>query len=122
MRRVDMTTALAWQAIFGALCLGAGWLAASAPAIAQQTAPPDWPTEKCNRYKAAYELILKRQGKAGLGPEFLASHDAFLASNCQARAEVCARSPEEIDLANKLTLMAMNRGMSGTFLPFYCRS
>ena len=74
MRRVDMTTALAWQAIFGALCLGAGWLAASAPAIAQQPAPPDWPTEKCNRYKAAYELILKRQGKAGL----VASADGYM--------------------------------------------
>ncbi|WP_449255395.1 hypothetical protein [Bosea sp. (in: a-proteobacteria)] len=94
---------------------------ASLPAAARQDAAPDWPTEKCNRYKAAYERLLSRQGKAGLGPEFLASHDAFLAANCQSRAEVCARSPEEIALADKLTLMAMNRGMSGTFLPFDCR-
>lgn len=91
-------------------------------ATAQQSPATDWPTEKCNRYKKAYEQILNRQGKEGLSPEFLASHDAFLASNCQARAEVCARSKQELDIANKLVLMAMNSGMSGTFLPFYCRS
>lgn len=91
-------------------------------AVAQQGPAPDWPTEKCNRYKKAYEQALNRQGKQGLGPEFLASHDAFLAANCQSRAEVCARSKQELDLANKLVLMAMNSGMSGTFLPFYCRS
>lgn len=89
---------------------------------AQQPPAPDWPTEKCNRYKKAYEQALNRQGKKGIGPDFLASHDAFLASNCQARAEVCARSQEELDLANRLVLMAMNSGMSGTFLPFNCRS
>ena len=97
------------------------WAIAIAPALAQQGDPPDWPTEKCNRYKAAYALLLNRQGKTGLSPKFLASHDAFLAADCQARAEVCARSPEEIALADKLTLMAMNRGISGTFLPFDCR-
>jgi len=93
----------------------------SAVAIAQQGSASDWPTEKCNRYKKAYEQSLNRQGKQGLSPDFLASHEAFLASNCQARAEVCARSKEELDLANKLVLMAMNSGMSGTFLPFNCR-
>ena len=91
-------------------------------ATAQQGPAPDWPTEKCNRYKKAYEQALNRQGKQGLSPGFLASHDAFLASNCQARADVCARSKEELDLANRLVLMAMNSGMSGTFLPFNCRS
>lgn len=117
-----MTTTIARWARRDAILVCLASIAASAPALAQQPASPDWPTEKCNRYRAAYELILNRQGKTGLSPEFLASHDASLAANCQSRAEVCARSPEEIALANKLTLMAMNRGMSGTFLPFYCRS
>lgn len=94
----------------------------STTAFAQQSGGTDWPTEKCNRYKKAYEQALNRQGKKGIGPDFLASHDAFLAANCQARAEVCARSREELDLANRLVLMAMNSGMSGTFLPFNCRS
>ena len=81
-----------------------------------------WPTEKCNRYRKAYDQSVARLGKKGLGAEFLASHDAFLASNCQARAEVCARSKEELDLANRLVVLAMNSGMSSTFLPFNCRS
>lgn len=106
---------------------GAGLLAAmvtlgSAAAFAQQGGGTDWPTEKCNRYKKAYDQSIARLGKRGLGPEFLASHDAFLASNCQARAEVCARSKEELDLANRLVVMAMNSGMASTFLPFNCRS
>ena len=91
-------------------------------AAAQQSGSTDWPTEKCNRYKKAYDQSIARLGKKGLGAEFLASHDAFLASNCQARAEVCARSKEELDLANRLVVMAMNSGMSSTFLPFNCRS
>lgn len=91
-------------------------------AFAQQNGGTDWPTEKCNRYKKAYDQSIARLGKNGLGAEFLASHDAFLASNCQARAEVCARSKEELELANRLVLLAMNSGMSGTFLPFTCRS
>lgn len=93
-------------------------------AFAQQSgsAGTDWPTEKCNRYRKAYDQSIARLGKKGLGPDFLASHDAFLAANCQARAEVCARSKEELELANRLVLMAMNSGMSSTFLPFNCRS
>lgn len=94
----------------------------SALALAQQSGGTDWPTEKCNRYRKAYDQSIAYLGKKGLSADFLASHDAFLASNCQARAEVCARSKEELELANRLVLMAMNSGMSGTFLPFTCRS
>ncbi len=94
---------------------------AAAFAFAQQGNVTDWPTEKCNRYKKAYDQSIAYLGKKGLSAEFLASHDAFLAANCQARAEVCARSKEELELANRLVLMAMNSGMSGTFLPFTCR-
>ncbi|MGX5736930.1 hypothetical protein [Bosea thiooxidans] len=107
------------------LALALAFFAAVATAQAQSPAKPqggrDWPTEKCERYKAAFTQAVARQGKQGLGPEFLASHDAFLASNCQARADVCARSKEELALANTLVVMAMNQGMASTFLPFYCR-
>lgn len=101
--------------------LGALAVIGSATAFAQQGSTTDWPTEKCNRYRKAYDQSVARLGKKGLGAEFLASHDAFLASNCQARAEVCARSKEELDLANRLVVLAMNNGMSSTFLPFNCR-
>ena len=111
------------QAGFGRMGLLAIMLSFGSPiAFAQQNGGTDWPTEKCNRYKKAYDQSIARLGKNGLSAEFLASHDAFLASNCQARAEVCARSKEELELANRLVLLAMNSGMSGTFLPFTCRS
>ena len=65
--------------------------------------------------------MLARRGRAGLSEGFLSAHDAFLASGCTARADVCPRSPEELDLANVLTLAAMNAGAASTFLPFACR-
>lgn len=97
------------------------------PAAEAQTSEPsrakrDWPTEKCERYKAAFAEALARQGKQGLGQEFLTRHDAFIASNCTAQPDVCARSREELALANTLVVLAMNRGMSSTFVPFYCRN
>ncbi|CAH1678197.1 exported hypothetical protein [Hyphomicrobiales bacterium] len=122
MTGLNLTAAQARRPLLRAATVLAFALLGNGFATAQQGPAPDWPTEKCNRYKKAYEQALNRQGKQGLSPEFLASHDAFLAANCQARAEVCARSKQELDLANTLVLMAMNSGMSGTFLPFYCRS
>ena len=111
--RIDGAGLLAVMIIFGSMA-----------AFAQQggSADTDWPTEKCNRYRKAYDQSIARLGKEGLGLDFLASHDAFLASNCQARADVCARSKEELELANRLVVMAMNAGMASTFLPFNCRS
>lgn len=94
---------------------------AGAQTQAKPQAGRDWPTEKCERYKAAFSQALARQGRQGLGPEFLARHDAFIASNCTAQADVCARSKEELELANTLVILSMNRGMASTFLPFYCR-
>lgn len=93
------------------------------PAMAQtgKVAPKDWPAEKCRRYGAAYEATLAKRGQAGLSEDFLKRHAAFMASGCTARGEVCARSREELDLANTMVLHAMNSGMASTFPPFYCR-
>lgn len=108
------------------LALALSLLGFVAAAQAQTTRKPqagrDWPTEKCERYKAAFAEAVTRQGKQGLGQEFLTRHDAFIASNCTAQPDVCARSKEELALANTLVILAMNRGMSSTFLPFYCRN
>lgn len=83
--------------------------------------PEDWPTVKCNRYKQAYSEAIRRVTTRGIGPEFIARHDAFLASNCTAQADVCPRSKEELNLANTLVILGMNQGMASTFLPFACR-
>ena len=98
-------------------------LIAAGPAMAQsgKVAPKDWPAEKCRRYGAAYEATLAKRGKAGLSEEFLKRHAAFIASGCSIQGNVCARSKEELDLANTMVLHAMNAGMASTFPPFYCR-
>jgi hypothetical protein len=80
-----------------------------------------WTEVKCARYRKAWTDALARRGEQGLGREFIERHEAFLASGCTARADVCPRSPEELDLANILTILAMNAGTASTFLPFACR-
>lgn len=101
------------------LILAAALAFAQGPSRAQPA--QDWPAVKCARYKAAWADVLARRGPRGLSDDFIASHDAFLASGCTARADVCPRSPEELDLANVLTVLAMNAGTASTFLPFACR-
>ncbi|MDR7126883.1 hypothetical protein [Pseudotabrizicola sp. 4114] len=82
---------------------------------------PAWVARKCSLYTEAWTALTAGQGAAGIGPAFLEQHEAFLASGCTARAEVCPVSPEEFALADKLSLMAVAEGMAGSFLPFACR-
>lgn len=96
-------------------------LSLAPPLAAKEPEAPTWTQEKCARYKAAWMNLLARRGTQGLGPDFLASHEAFLASGCTAKAEVCPRSGPELDVANILVIAAMNAGTASTFLPFACR-
>jgi hypothetical protein len=95
--------------------------AGSFPALAQDTRRQSWSEIKCERYKKAWSDALARRGTKGLGQPFIASHEAFLASGCSIRGDVCPRSAEELDLANILVIAAMNAGTASTFLPFACR-
>jgi len=92
------------------------------PSRAQrQNEPKNWNEIKCARYSKAWSQAMERVGREGLGPAFLERHAAFLASGCTSRADVCAKSDQEIALANAMIVMAMNAGMASTFPPFYCR-
>jgi hypothetical protein len=93
---------------------------AAPPAVAQASSS-SWSEVKCARYKEAWLEGLARRGRRGLGRKFLDRHEAFLASGCTAKADVCPRSPEELELANIMVLAAMNAGTASTFLPFSCR-
>jgi len=95
------------------------FLALTNPALAQSI---DWPAEKCRRYSHAWRDALIRTGAKGLGEDFLSAHSAFIAAGCVGPREVCPRSPEELEMANTMTVLALNAGMSGTFLPFACRT
>jgi hypothetical protein len=90
-------------------------------AAAQESQPQSWPEVKCARYKEGWSNALARRGMQGLGREFLDRHEAFLASGCTARADVCPRSTEELELANIMVVVAMNAGTASTFPPFACR-
>lgn len=100
-----------------AAAVGAG----ATEALAQLPRAESWTVEKCNRYKKAWSDALERFGRIGLGQEFIDRHEAFLAGGCTAQANVCPKSKEELDLANVLTIRAMNAGMGSTFMPFACR-
>jgi hypothetical protein len=80
-----------------------------------------WTEEKCHRYSQASADALRRWGNEGLGRDFLDRHARFIAGGCTGEADVCPRSPREIELANILTVRALNAGMASTFLPFACR-
>lgn len=97
----------------------AGLTASGAQSAAAQE--PTWPEVKCTRYKKAWVDALSRRGAKGLSQEFLDRHDAFLASGCTIRGDVCPRSEEELALANMMVVAAMNAGTASTFPPFSCR-
>jgi hypothetical protein len=91
------------------------------PLAAQQPDPRTWTEEKCARYRSAWvNLLSRRGGTQGLGTKFVASHEAFLASGCTRKGEVCPQSGPELDVANMLVIAAMNAGTASTFLPFAC--
>ena len=115
-RRAIQVAALVVLATQAGPVFGSGARAGHLPVAAQ-----DWHDVKCARYRKAWSAALARAGTQGLGPAFLASHDAFLASNCTRRADVCPRSPQELALANTMVVLSMNFGTASTFAPFYCR-
>lgn len=96
-----------------ALCL-------ASPALAHDPARLSWTERKCHLYAHSWEDALAWQSTAGLSSEFLERHEAFLASECTHVHDVCPRSPEEIEIADLLTMMSMSEGMASTFVPFSC--
>lgn len=116
-----MTAALTRFAKGAGIRGGAGPFALLLLLLAGQPAGArSWTEEKCDRYAAAWQAAVEQRGMAGLSDEFLAAHDAFLGSGCRSRS-ACPRSRAELDMADLMTVLALNAGMSGTFLPFVCR-
>ena len=90
------------------------------PASAQQDNA--WAQEKCSRYERAWGEALQFFGTDGLNYAFIAGNENFIASGCTERTAICPRSIEELDIANALTIAAMNAGAASTFVPFACDS
>lgn len=102
--------------------LVAMWLA-SAPDLghASDDQSRSWSQEKCRRYAIAWSELLARRGTRDVSEDFLGRHRRFIASGCTEGHDVCPRSAEELEIANMLTIAAMNAGTASTFLPFACR-
>lgn len=91
------------------------------PAAAQQTLDRQALTAvRCAHYAKAWRDIVAKRGTAGLSAEFIARHDAFIANGCSQQPDVCPRSAAELEIANVMTIVAMNDGTASTFLPFGC--
>lgn len=96
-------------------------LALTGAAAEAQPRQTPWTERRCALYAQAWSEALARFGTQGLAPVFLERHEAFLASGCQARLGACPRSPQELALADAMTVAAINAGAASTFPPFACR-
>lgn len=80
-----------------------------------------WAKEKCVRYERAWKRAKDFIGLEGVSDDFIKGNEKFIADGCSSGADVCPHSPQEIQLANALTMAAMNFGTASSFLPFICR-
>ncbi|CAN7482277.1 hypothetical protein [Neorhizobium sp. LjRoot104] len=90
-------------------------------ARAEDTEVKAWAKEKCVRYERAWSQAKDFIGLDGVGDDFIKGNEKFIADGCSSGADVCPHSPQEIKLANALTMAAMNFGTASSFLPFICR-
>lgn len=104
----------------GAVLLLVVGTAASAAAQPEGGGEKSWTIVKCERYRKAWGEALARGFGRGIGPEFRERHEAFLASGCTGGHDVCPRTEAEMNLADVMTVAAMNAGTASTFPPFGC--
>lgn len=107
------------KVIFLAVCIVTG-LPSGGRAQHEGEGSETWRAEKCRLYAEAWQQARARRGNGALTPGFIAANDEFIARGCGEKVPVCPRSPADFDMANVLTIRAMNAGMASTFLPFAC--
>lgn len=95
-------------------CLSSGM-----PASGQEPVLTEWQITKCRVYADAFQDASGGR-KEGLSQSFLDENEAFVAKGCVERVPVCPRTQADLDVANILTIVAMNAGTASTFLPFAC--
>lgn len=99
-----------------------GLVTSPALAAAQQAPAADaWTREKCVRYERAWNELLPSIGPEGVTMAFIRGNEDFIAAGCSNGADACPTSDKDFELANALTITAMNFGTASTFLPFVCR-
>lgn len=100
--------------------VSAGSVTVAAQQPGSQTAQ-SWPQKKCAFYAKAWRELLELSNRTGVTDGFIRGNVEFIAAGCSNGADVCPASKADIDLANQLTMAAMNFGTASSFLPFICR-
>lgn len=96
------------------ICLWPGIL------TAQQDTRDDWTIRKCALYAAAWQDVKKTHDLTAASAGFLARHQVFIDLGCPEGMRVCAVTPRDIEFADLMTILSVNEGMAGTFVPFGC--
>jgi hypothetical protein len=95
-----------------------GQMTQGAQASPNAASPSSWTEKKCQLFTRFSLDNGKENGD--LGHAFLARQDQFIQSGCVARIHVCPTSQGELDYANRMSLLMINEGATGSFLPFLC--
>lgn len=81
-----------------------------------------WTEEKRARHGQAWIEVPRRQGTDGPSVPFLAAHGARRSPRGAVGVPACSTAPADALMADLMTVLALNAGMSGTVFPVICRS
>lgn len=115
-------TAPAFLASFGFAIILPTIAFAAASDINQETGTASWRAQKCAVYQEARAEIFDEIPRGALSPEFAKAEEDYIANGCSGRAYACPQSKAELKYANQMSLAMMSHGLTGTFLPYGCKS
>ncbi|WP_033067120.1 hypothetical protein [Thalassospira australica] len=87
-----------------------------------QTGEKSWRAQKCAVYQETRTDMLETIPRGALSPEFAKAEEDYIANGCSGRAYACPETKTELKYANQMSLAMMSHGLSGTFLPYGCKS
>ncbi len=87
-----------------------------------QTGEKSWRAQKCAVYQETRDEMLDEIPRGALSPEFAKAEEDYIDNGCAGRAYACPKSKTELDYANEMSLAMMSHGLTGTFLPYGCKS
>ena len=87
-----------------------------------QTGEKSWRAQKCAVYQETRDEMLDEIPRGALSPEFAKAEEDYIENGCAGRAYACPKSKTELDYANEMSLAMMSHGLTGTFLPYGCKS
>lgn len=80
-----------------------------------------WRETKCALYQTHRDELRSKVPANTFSAAFDQQEAAFVASGCTERVYACPHSKAELDYANLMSVVMMNEGTTGSFLPFGCQ-